>query len=160
MRQAERFAIMKNATGLFRICLCLVLLSFTFSPVQSALSSEDSQPEEIVINHLENEYSGVEFDHSTHTMIAEECGKCHHHAGSDEKLGCLNCHSLEPTLFQESAKVKFIPCKDCHTDPDRDNPAMPSIKVAYHQQCFTCHKGIEGIGEGPTGCVELCHERK
>jgi len=151
---------MKNAPGFVGMFLGLTLFSFILFPTQNAFPADGSEPEEVIINHLENEYSGVEFDHSTHTMIAEECGKCHHHAGTDENLGCLNCHSLEPTIFQESAKVKFIPCKDCHGAPDRDNPAMPSLKVAYHQQCFTCHKGIEGVGEGPTGCVELCHERK
>ena len=147
-----------NLTKTFILCLSLILSVDIF--VLFAASPEEDYPEEIIINQIEDEYTGVNFDHSTHNMLAEDCGTCHHHAGSNETLGCLKCHSIEPSVFKKSAEVRFIPCRDCHKGLNPDNPAMPSLKVAYHRQCFTCHKGMEGIAETPAGCIELCHKRK
>jgi hypothetical protein len=53
-----------------------------------------------------------------------------------------------------------MPCKNCHGAFDRDNAGMPGLKEAYHRKCFSCHRGMAGIGTDPKGCARMCHVRQ
>jgi hypothetical protein len=113
-----------------------------------------------VLDSLKDAYSPVRFDHAKHVAIAGSCAACHHEHGMGEGLPCKQCHSLTPQTFKNSAVHSFMPCKNCHGAFDRDNPAMPGLKTAYHRQCFTCHRGMANIGTDPKGCTELCHTKR
>jgi hypothetical protein len=117
-------------------------------------------PGTIVINHLENRYGPVTFDHALHTGLAGSCGKCHH--GHNEKMNatCRECHTLSADKFRASANQGFLPCSGCHTDYSPDTPAMPGLKVALHKKCFECHVGVGELGSSPEGCVKTCHAKK
>lgn len=117
-------------------------------------------PYVVKLDSIQDKYESVIFDHKKHAGIAGDCGACHHQHGNSGKLPCKDCHSLSPSTFKESVVNNFMACKNCHSSFDRENPKMPSLKVAYHSTCFTCHKGMGSVGLDPKGCTELCHARK
>jgi len=92
-------------------------------------------PEVTILNTLEKLYERVTFSHDIHTLLAEDCGTCHHHSEPGQTPAC----------------------KECHGAPfDPKNLNMPGLKGAYHLQCMGCHQEMES---GPTGCNE-CHAKK
>jgi hypothetical protein len=113
-----------------------------------------------ILNSIQKTYGPVTFDHRKHVSIAGSCGTCHHEHSMGEGLPCKQCHSVTPAVFKESVSHSFLSCKSCHGDFDRDNASMPGLRTAYHVQCFTCHRGMAGIGTDPKGCSELCHEKR
>lgn len=65
----------------------------------------------------------VTFDHAKH-QSATECATCHH---TGDFASCKSCHGVAPEA--------------------------PKAKVAFHNQCKSCHKELK---KGPTKCKE-CH---
>ncbi|KKL85272.1 hypothetical protein LCGC14_1956410 [marine sediment metagenome] len=126
--------------------------------ITTAMAFSIEVPGVITFDSLQDKYKAVVFDHSTHTFIAEGCGQCHHEHGSDNSR-CSSCHSIESEDFRDSAGHGFLACKNCHGDFDLETPGMPGLKVAYHEQCFQCHRGMGSIGNGPEGCTQLCHAK-
>lgn len=141
---------MKKRTMVFGLCLLLIPLLYAAINADSGLFSLDS---------LMDQYEAVEFDHANHMMIADDCSTCHHEHGSDRSR-CSDCHSVGDSAFKDSVENSFAPCKDCHDDPNPDNPGMPGLKVAYHRVCFTCHIEMSDIGIDPKGCTDMCHTAK
>lgn len=120
-------------------------------------------PKAVTIDPLAKFYEAVNFDHSMHTDIAENCATCHHHTVGtpalkgecanchkkeeiSEKISCRGCHAAEPFSSAEINRLKEGG-KRYHID-------MPGLKGAYHLSCLGCH---EDQG-GPTGCKD-CHAR-
>ena len=151
-----------NIVGFRRVCVTIVsllVISICFGKVATASDGDKKQkpPEIAILKSLESKYNPVEFDHETHIDIAEGCPQCHHQHGGGEPIVCKNCHSLDSSYFKKHVKYTFLPCKDCHGKLNPAIPNMPSLKVAYHRQCFNCHRGMGDIGISPKGCEELCH---
>jgi hypothetical protein len=113
-----------------------------------------------ILDSIRDAYNPVTFDHPKHVSIAGSCAACHHEHSVGEKFPCKQCHKISPETFKNSVTHSFMACKDCHGAFDRDNAAMPGLKTAYHEQCFSCHRGMGNIGTDPKGCAELCHTRK
>ena len=139
---------MKRLLIAFSTCLCLLILA--------AMASGIEVPDAVLLDSLQDKYEAVNFDHSMHTFIAADCAKCHHEHGSDNAR-CSSCHSIDSEKFKGSAVQSFMACSICHGDADPETPGMPGLKVAYHNQCFSCHRGMKSIGNGPEGCTQQCH---
>jgi len=117
-------------------------------------------PGMVKLDSLRDRYESVIFDHPKHTLIAGDCGSCHHQHGDNGRLPCRDCHNLTPDIFKHSVANNFMACKNCHGRFNIDNPGMPSLKVAYHRTCFKCHRGMADLGIDPKGCTLLCHAKK
>lgn len=112
-----------------------------------------------VMGSISEKYEPVRFDHPKHVAIAKSCAACHHH-GKGDTSSCRECHGLNARQFRKSVVNSFVPCSSCHGPYDRENPAMPGLKVAYHTKCFECHRGMADLGTDPKGCTQLCHAKK
>jgi hypothetical protein len=121
---------------------------------------EGQMPDIAVLDDMEDQYGPVQFNHSMHTYIAENCGQCHHQHGVNDTTQCQGCHSFDSPALKKVAANGFLGCKTCHDKLNPETPEMPGLKVAYHKQCFKCHLGMGGLGEGPQGCTTQCHARK
>lgn len=146
----------------FALTLATVLLLLFPSLVLPAPPLENpSGPDKIVLDQLEDVYGPVDFNHKRHaTRFADACGDCHHQHRGLDRNPCKKCHALETEQFRDSVKRNFSACGNCHGDYDRASPEMPSLKVAYHQTCFSCHRKTGDVGETPASCGQLCHEKK
>lgn len=140
------------------LLITIVLLSgFLLGPLQAAQVAKN--PKMIVLDSLKDKYGAVHFDHAKHTGLAGDCGTCHHQHGANSALPCKECHALSPEQFRKSVIKNFSACRDCHGTPDRSNPGMPGLQVAYHVKCFQCHRGMADIGTDPKACAEMCHAK-
>jgi transcription elongation factor Elf1 len=147
---------MKKNLLVLSIILILIPLLISFK----AYSEENSHlPSVRILDSISNIYEPVRFDHSMHTMYADRCITCHHEHPSNASQ-CTQCHSIDESIFKKTAENYFISCSSCHAEFDISNPAMPSLKVAYHRKCFQCHRGMGKIGLDPKGCTELCHSKR
>ncbi len=113
----------------------LVISSYAGGEKSSDLSSSKEMPESCTLGLLAKVYEPVTFAHGMHSLIAEDCGICHHHSESGQTLACNKCHAASLSS-KESSILK--------------------LKDAYHRQCIGCHKEAE---MGPTGCME-CHVKR
>lgn len=137
----------------------LVLLGIALGPFQAG-----AVPEVVEIDELSELFEGVNFDHSLHTMIVDDCAVCHHHTTGTgvQDPECAKCHSGSPGVEQ-------VACRDCHeANPfsaekllEEDTAGKPDyhldqigLKGAYHQSCLGCHRQMGA----PTGCQD-CHVR-
>jgi Class III cytochrome C family len=126
----------------------------------SASTGVQKDPQVVTLGTLTDKYKPVVFDHGKHMAMAGDCGMCHHQHGNNSSLPCKECHALQPSTFKSSAKGGFIACRNCHGAYDPSNPQMPGLKVAYHRQCFQCHRGMNGVGVDPKGCAAMCHAKR
>lgn len=138
----------------FALSVCLF---FAASPYAAGTSKV---PEVITLGTLSDQYEPVMFTHGRHATMAGNCGTCHHEHGNSGTLPCKDCHSVTPSVFKSSVTRNFMACKNCHTEYSPSSPKVPGLKVAYHAQCFQCHRGINKVGVDPKGCAELCHSKK
>ncbi len=143
-----------------KIIPCIVLLASFILLVAGSPGPATAEPGMRVLDSIKNEYGPVKFDHPKHTAIAGNCSACHHEHTMANDLPCKQCHTITPQSFKNSVSHSFMACKNCHASQDRDNPGMPGLKVAYHKQCFSCHKGMGNIGLNPKGCTEMCHSKR
>ncbi len=143
---------------LFLVVLFVAYLSLGEQPGMAASSSATRLPGVRVLSSLVDQYGPVTFDHAKHVSLAGKCDVCHHHANGAAAT-CAQCHNLSPAVFRKSVVSSFLPCSSCHSAPDPGNPSMPGLKVAYHQKCFACHRGMGDVGLAPKGCTELCHAK-
>jgi len=146
---------MKNTVLiLLTVGICMVFAASLYA------GNSGKAPSVATLDSLSDKYEPVIFDHAKHTGLAANCGACHHQHANFSSLPCKECHSLNASAFKTSAVSNFTSCKNCHGTYDRDNPRMPGLKTAYHQQCFQCHKGMGEVGESPAGCTNMCHGKK
>ena len=150
------------------------VLSFAFCTMAAALllaaaglkmtatdaSAGSALPGIRTLGSISDQYTPVKFDHPKHVMIASNCATCHHQHQDLKKLNCMGCHAIAPSVFKNSVKNNFTACSACHGAPDANNPTIPGLKVAYHKQCFQCHRGMGDVGLDPKGCTEICHSKK
>lgn len=137
------------------ITLCCVLLSAPFVRADGTRA-----PQGVVkLDSIARDYTAVRFDHPKHVAVTGDCGKCHHQHGNSASLPCKECHSIAASTFKNSKTGTFMACKNCHGTYDPAAPGMPGLKVAYHRQCFQCHRGMGEVGESPKGCTLTCHDK-
>ncbi len=149
---------------LVTVSLCFIFLAFSIISAENASQPSHAgkiSPRTVIkLDSLVNIYRPVIFDHEKHTAIANDCGVCHHQHGKYSSLPCHECHNIKASLFKNSAQGRFMACKNCHGAYDPSTPQMPGLKVAYHKQCFQCHRGMADIGISPKGCTTLCHDKR
>jgi hypothetical protein len=121
--------------GILTLTLGLMVILHANRHGKTENSSRTQAPETLKLGHVEEVYQAVTFTHQMHSLIAEECGVCHHHAPAGQTPACSKCHLASAASKESKA---------------------PGLKDAYHGQCIGCHKEIE---MGPTGCME-CHVKK
>jgi len=121
---------MRAAVRALGILGCLILLLGWIAWSED----EPSGPERIEIRELSHWFGPVRFAHGDHALIAGDCESCHHHSDG-EAVTCATCHEV---------------------GGDLDAPELPSLKVAYHENCMGCHREVEA---GPLAC-ESCHQRR
>ncbi len=136
--------------------LRLVLCTFF---VQAMAMDSDDAPTNVIIDHLQELYTAVDFDHQMHTELYA-CNTCHHHTTGDgpKNAKCAKCHA-------NSGASDNVSCSGCHqasqatATPPAKSAAnavyhidKPTIKGALHLQCLGCHQ----VDDGPTGCLD-CH---
>lgn len=139
-------------------CSCLLIVLATVFGIHAADAAK-GMPGTVALDSIKEKFTAVNFDHGVHVQMATGgCGQCHHDHGMNNSR-CQSCHSLKPDQYKGSVVSTFIACKSCHGKFDSETPGMPSLKVAYHVQCFQCHKGMGNVGNGPEGCTQLCHDR-
>lgn len=141
-------------TTLMMTMACLA----TSSPAWSA-----EMPDQASLDTMAELYDGVEFDHTMHTELGEDCSACHHHTtgtGTTDPR-CVRCHA-------GSDEVATVSCQSCHVatpfsaeqinrvaqDVYQYHIDKPGLKAAYHWNCIGCHEQMDG----PTGCQD-CHAR-
>jgi hypothetical protein len=138
----------------------MVLLALCLFVISSLQAAPAKGPDVVTIDSLKDKYEAVRFDHAKHTGLATDCGTCHHEHGSNSSLPCKDCHDLSKDQFSKSVTKTFSACKNCHSTFERSNPRMPGLKVAYHNKCFQCHKGMADVGTDPKACAGICHTKK
>jgi len=127
------------------------------------LSPAAEMPEQVTIDDMAQYFDAVEFDHTMHTELGEDCSACHHHTtgtGTNDER-CVRCHA-------DSDEVAMVGCRDCHvpepfsaTQINREaedryqfHIDKPGLKAAYHWNCLGCHTAMDG----PTDCQD-CHAK-
>ena len=142
--------------------LATLITVLAFIVVGSMATAAD-MPEQVSIDSMSEMFESVEFDHTMHTELGEDCSVCHHHAtgtGTTDSR-CVSCHA-------NSDEVADVSCSACHVaDPfSAENLSQqseeryqfhidrPGLKAAYHWSCLGCHEEMDG----PTECVD-CHSR-
>ena len=143
--------------------LLTVLMMFLALTAMGGMSQAADEPEQVSLDSMAELFQGVEFDHSMHTDLGEDCSACHHHTTgtgtTDER--CVSCHA-------DSEEVSSVGCRDCHVakpfsaeqinqellDRYQFHIDQPGLKAAYHWNCIGCHEEMDG----PTGCQD-CHSR-
>lgn len=146
-------------TKLLLNCFSLIVV-LMFS---AGLCRAGEMPETVTLDTMTNYFQGVEFDHTLHVDLGEDCSVCHHHTTgtgtADER--CISCHGRDD-------EVASVNCHSCHAeDPfsaeaiNRDSLELyqfhidtPGLKAAYHWNCLGCHERMDG----PTDCRQ-CHAR-
>ena len=142
--------------------LATLITALAFIVVGSLATAAD-MPDQVSIDSMSEMFEGVEFDHTMHTELGEDCSVCHHHATGTGTADprCVSCHA-------NSDEVADVSCSACHVaDPfSAENLSQqseeiyqfhidrPGLKAAYHWSCLGCHEEMDG----PTECVD-CHSR-
>jgi predicted CXXCH cytochrome family protein len=138
----------------------LTLLATAISPAKAA-DPEPGGPATIQIDRLVDLYGPVTFDHAKHAAsYADGCGDCHHQHSGYDKNPCKRCHSIDAAQFKAAVTRNFGACGKCHGDYDSAALDTPSLKVAYHEVCFSCHRETGDVGKTPASCEQLCHAKK
>jgi hypothetical protein len=138
------------------LVLAVVLVTVVIINGQVAAGPGTTGPGVVVMDNIEGSMGAVTFDHDAHTFMAEGCASCHHNHGSDNGR-CADCHEIGAEQFKISVRHSFLACGNCHGGIDPDSPGMPSLKVALHNTCLSCHRDMGNIGKSPLGCTEQCH---
>jgi len=147
-------------TTVRKTVLSAVFLMLVLAPLAVLASRASgkgaSAPGVVVMDNIEGRLGSVTFDHEAHTYMADSCASCHHNHGS-ENSRCSGCHEIGAEDFKHSVRDSFMACNNCHGGINPDYPGIPSLKVALHNTCFACHRGMGNIGKSPEGCTEQCH---
>ena len=152
----------KRSWSVLSFAFCTIVVAFLLMAAGLMMTAfaGSAVPGTRMLGSISDQYVPVKFDHAKHVMIAGNCAQCHHQHQDVKKMHCMECHSIAPSTFKNSVKSNFMACANCHGAPDASTPTIPGLKVAYHQQCFQCHRGMGDLGKNPKGCTEVCHAKK
>lgn len=107
----------------------------------------------------------VVFDHRMHVEdLGAECVSCHHETVARPLadphpdyfdgfwVDCATCHGGAPSEAAGGARS----CAECHpASVHRPHVDLPTVKVALHQSCWSCHESGRGA-EASASCA-VCH---
>lgn len=102
-------------------------------PLAAAEPTANEPPEVVMIAGLADWFGPVVFPHAVHADLAGDCVSCHHNSDG-EAVPCATCHEAAPVAAAD---------------------APPTLRVAYHRQCVTCHTEAGA----PVACGG-CHPRR
>lgn len=145
---------MKNISAKWAFLFLPLLGYFLFPACNIAVAD---QPDEVIIDQLEELYEPVIFDHLMHADIYD-CSRCHHDGENDGQPGaCSTCHSGRSFDGQQS-------CSACHIADISEQPEesaasqipqyhidTPTLKGSWHLLCRDCHVE-EGVASGCQDC--------
>lgn len=122
------------------------------SPVAAELqglpAASDDLPENLTIDLLMDKYEASKFPHLKIIQRLDEgirsSSLARQFHGSTEAM-CEGCHHHSP-IGERPPK-----CSACHGDEAAATVDRPSLKVAYHRQCMSCHQRLK-IKDGCTDC--------
>jgi hypothetical protein len=124
------------------------------TPVELAAlpRASDDLPDEVTIEILADVYEPSTFPHLKIIRrfddgIRSSSLARRFHGATDAM--CAGCHHHSPVGQRPP------PCSSCHGDADAASTDRPSLKVAYHRQCVSCHQRLEL----KVGCTD-CHAAK
>jgi hypothetical protein len=126
-------------------------------------AADGGVPTVLELGKLSDVYEPVRFNHAGHVSTAGGCADCHHQHGSTQVQACRDCHKIDLSAFRKNVNAGGLkPCRECHAASAKPGDiGRPSLKAAYHQACFKCHRGDVGsVGKDPKGCTEMCHAPK
>jgi uncharacterized membrane protein len=136
----------KRAWNVLSFAFCTMVAGFLLMALglktTAAVASSESGPGMRTLGNISDQYTPEKFDHPKHVVIAGSCAMCHHQHQDIKKLNCMGCHSIAPSTFKNSVKSNFTACSARRGAPNANSPSVPGLKVAYHQQCFQCHRGF------------------
>lgn len=140
-----------------------ILITVVACIVVGSVAMAADMPEQVTIDSMSEMFEGVEFDHTMHTELSEDCSVCHHHATGTGTVDsrCVSCHA-------KSDAVTDVRCSACHVATPFSAESLsqqsqdlyqfhidrPGLKAAYHWNCLGCHAEMDG----PMECVD-CHSR-
>lgn len=153
---------MKNLARAITSTLAVLSLA-CFCSAGRAEVPGNAPPEERVLDSLSRLYEPVVFPHALHLDIADNCNTCHHqHGHTKSSPACERCHQVTPETFKKLLTLtNMAPCRKCHPAAiNVDNPGVPTLQVAYHLQCLTCHAEANELHGNPKNCAEVCHAHK
>ena len=111
-------------------------------------------PEKVTIGVIANEYKAVELPHRKIVesldkgMFENKLAQSFH---KDVTTMCQGCHHNSP------ASLTPPKCASCHAAGDMPGPdGRPPLKVAYHNQCMSCHSVMKIEKPANTDCAG-CH---
>jgi hypothetical protein len=111
-------------------------------------AASDDLPEEVTIDILADVYQASKLPHLKIIQRFDggirDSSLARQFHGSTEAM-CSGCHHHSP-LGERPPK-----CSACHGDEAAATIDRPSLKVAYHRQCVTCHQRLN-IKAGCTDC--------
>ncbi|MBU2513714.1 hypothetical protein KJ966_20430 [bacterium] len=118
----------------------------------------DALTSEIKIDVISDEYQAAIFPHraiieSLMNGMKDNKLAAYYHQG--ENVICESCHHNSPGSNDPPQK-----CVNCHSASGGEAVnAMPTLKDAYHGQCFQCHNAMEISNPVSNDCV-ACHAEK
>lgn len=117
----------------------------TFEPLPSA---SDDLPEVLTIDVLADTYQGSSFPHLKIIRRFDEGIRTNPLATrfhSSPEAMCAGCHHHSPVGERPPR------CGSCHGATAAPTSDAPSLMVAYHRQCLSCHQRL-GLKAGCTDC--------
>ena len=126
----------------------------------------DLGPNVVMLKELADKYDPVPFEHRKHAKMAEmreACLVCHHRppTAASQPVGTATAPTPAdtaplPAHVTQADSAQTPACKSCHSIKDFDATIQrPSLKGAYHRQCFNCHR--EWMGANACGA---CHKAR
>ncbi|KAB2963428.1 MAG: cytochrome c3 family protein [Thermoanaerobaculia bacterium] len=108
----------------------------------------------------------VVFAHLMHSEdFGADCVACHHETSAvglelphpdyfdDFWIDCATCHG------GSKERAALDRCATCHPErPTGPHVEMPTVKVAIHRSCWSCHE--QGTGAEATGQCSFCHQQQ
>jgi hypothetical protein len=115
-------------------------------------------PGVLKLGALAQKFGPVTFDHPKHVKAGKgDCAACHHQHPAGALKSCTGCHTMTPEAFRSSITTNsFNECRSCHGVAAPDRPGVVPLQVAYHRQCFQCHR--QAVHGDPEGCTSMCHD--
>jgi len=147
-------------------CALVALLAATAGGGATTGDAAPPSPETI---HWSSSVGEVDFPHQMHAEdLGVSCDTCHHGIVAPKLalphpdyftgfwLDCSTCHTGSATASDVSSGHR---CATCH--PERPTGGakveMPTVKVAIHQSCWSCHE--QGRGAQASAQCGTCHQR-
>lgn len=113
-------------------------------------------PYKVTIDTLaDGRYGPNEFNHRHHVYSLMDRIKDNQLAGAfhvNPATLCVTCHHNSP------ASTTPPKCSACHVKKyDKENPAVPNLKAAFHLLCMGCHTDMKVARPRNTDC-QTCHK--